>query len=252
MQYAVELMNSGYVLRGMVHRPCGDGPFPTVILYHGFTGTKLEPHGIFRKMSLALEAIGIVSIRFDFGGHGESDGDFEAMTLSREVQEAHAIRDYAAQLPYVDEKRLGLLGLSLGGAVASIVAGDLLQQVRALSLWAPAGMLKEVFDNILQQADPYGEDGRLDIWGNLLGPQAKLEVPNWDIYERARPYRGPVLLIHGESDATVPPEASQRYRQIYGKNADLVIIPEGDHTFNKVKWEAEVLRRTATFFRDKL
>lgn len=252
MQKAVELEVNNYTLRGMIHQPKGEGPFPTVILYHGFTGTKLEPHNIFRKMSQALVSEGIASVRFDFGGHGESDGDFETMTLTREVAEAHAIREFTLKMPFVDRQRLGLLGLSLGGAVASIVAGDVPETIRALSLWAPAGMLPHVLNQLLEQSGRPNGHGQIDIWGNLLGPQAGEDAAKWDVYQRAKPYSGPVMLIHGEADPTVPLEASLRYQTIYGKQAELVIVPEGDHTFNRVEWEQQVIGKTLAFFRDRL
>lgn len=252
MQSAVELRVNGYILRGMVHRPAGEGLFPAVVLFHGFTGTKLEPHGIFRKMAQVLESLGICSVRFDFGGHGESDGDFQSMTLTREVQEAHAVFKYTRDLPFVDQERIGLLGLSLGGAVASIVAGDLPAQIRALSLWAPAGMIKEVFQGILQNLEPPDSRGYLDVWGNCLGPEAGLDAAKWDVYQRASPYAGPVLLIHGSADSTVPLEASHRYQAVYKNRAKFVVIDDGDHTFNRVAWEKQVIEETAEFFKGTL
>ena len=44
MQKPIELVVKGKTLRGMYHYPDGEGIYPTVILFHGFTGDKLEPH----------------------------------------------------------------------------------------------------------------------------------------------------------------------------------------------------------------
>lgn len=105
---------------------------------------------------------------------------------------------------------------------------------------------------LLKQAGRPCENGRIDIWGNLLGPQAEIDAKRWDVYQRAKPYPGPVLLIHGGADLSVPLEASQRYLKIYGEHAELMVIPEGDHTFNRVEWERQVIEKTAKFFREKL
>jgi fermentation-respiration switch protein FrsA (DUF1100 family) len=43
---SIEIKHNGQMLRGMEHIPEG-GKAPAVILYHGFTGTKLEPHRFF-------------------------------------------------------------------------------------------------------------------------------------------------------------------------------------------------------------
>ncbi|KLU63127.1 hypothetical protein CEB3_c04770 [Peptococcaceae bacterium CEB3] len=60
----------------MEHFPTdmSDEEIPAVILFHGFTGTKLEPHRLLLKISHALEKLGFASFRFDFLGSGESDG----------------------------------------------------------------------------------------------------------------------------------------------------------------------------------
>src|SRR5215831_11612603 len=77
----------------MVHRPavttqsrrCG---MPGVVFFHGFTGDRMESHWIFVKCARALARHGIASLRFDFYGSGESDGEFSEVTLPGEVSDA--------------------------------------------------------------------------------------------------------------------------------------------------------------------
>ena len=100
MQKAVEIESRNLTLRGMLHIPDNaPGKVPVVCIFHGFTGTKVEPHFIFVKLSRRLEKTGIASLRFDFGGSGESDGDFEDMTILTELDDAKAILDYAKSCP---------------------------------------------------------------------------------------------------------------------------------------------------------
>jgi len=105
MQKAVEIIDQrGLTLRGMLHVPDGAvGKVPVVAIYHGFTGNKMEPHFIFVKLSRALEKKGIASVRFDFAGSGESDGDFIDMTISGEISDAKCILDYAYGLDFADK-----------------------------------------------------------------------------------------------------------------------------------------------------
>ena len=77
MQQACYFSNEGQQIAGTVHIPDGPGPFPGVLLCHGFTGQRIEAHFIFVKMSRALEQAGIASLRFDFRGSGESEGRFQ-------------------------------------------------------------------------------------------------------------------------------------------------------------------------------
>jgi pimeloyl-ACP methyl ester carboxylesterase len=140
VQKAIELVYRGQTLRGMEHVPEVSGDkVPAVVLYHGFTGNKLEPHRMFLKISRALEESGVAAFRYDFLGSGESDGNFEEMTVSKEVAEAHAILDSVKQDPRIDPERVMLLGMSMGGLVASLVAGDRPADVAKLMLLCPAG-----------------------------------------------------------------------------------------------------------------
>ena len=194
MQSAIELEVGGRTLRGMLHRPPGNAPrCPVAAIYHGFTGEKTESHFIFVKLSRALAAAGLASVRFDFGGSGESDGDFGEMTFHGEVMEAKAILDYARDLPFADLSRTFLVGLSMGGAVASVVAGDEPAKVRAMVLWAPAGNMPELIaarrgaeaDSALRS------QGRLDIGGHWLGGDFFTDLDQWDVYDRAGRFPGP-------------------------------------------------------------
>jgi dienelactone hydrolase len=148
MQQAVTLDRGGMTMRGMFHRPDGPiGKVPAVAIFHGFTGNKMEPHFIFVKLSRALAEAGIASVRFDFLHSGESDGDFEHMKLSGEVQDGLAVLDYLRAREDVDADRIGILGLSMGGVVASRVAAARPGQVKSLCLWAPAGSISRFADD---------------------------------------------------------------------------------------------------------
>jgi len=79
----------------------------------------MESHWIFVKCARALARAGIASLRFDFYGSGESDGEFREVTLQGEIADARAAMDFFRRQKGIDPKRLGLLGLSLGGAIAA-------------------------------------------------------------------------------------------------------------------------------------
>jgi len=248
-QEAVELPVGGLTLRGMLHRPAAPGRYPAVVFYHGFTGQKAEKNFLFVRFSRLLASLGFVCARFDFSGSGESDGDFTAMTLSGEVAEAKGILGYTAGLPFVDPGRVFLLGLSMGGAIASIVAGDEPEKVKGLVLWAPAGTMPELIKAMVtpERSAELEEDGRLDLGGLCLGRSFLADLAGWDIYGRAVGFPGPVLIVHGDADQTVPIAASHRYKEIYGPRAVLHVLPGADHTFNRTAWAEEVFSVTRDF-----
>lgn len=254
MQKAVEFVVNGKTLRGMYHRPSEKAAaYPTVLLFHGFGGNKLEPHRIFLKISRALAAEGIAALRFDFSGSGESDGDFEEMTFSSEVREAEAILDYALSLPATDRKRLGVVGLSLGGGVAAALAGRRPEQLHCLALWAAVDT-GGVVESFPQRAAEYYRDERgcYDMGGLWVNGSFLEDMRRWDLPALAGKFLGKVLIIHGSSDATVPVETAYRYQQVFPEKPELVIVEGADHTFNRYDWEEQVLQKTVGFFKNTL
>lgn len=257
MQKAVEIVNRGLTLRGVLHVPEDIAAnIPIVCIFHGFTGDRIGPHFIFVKLSRILAERGIASVRFDFGGSGESDGDFVDMTVSKELDEAKAILDYAKSLDFVDKNKIGILGLSLGGAVASMLAGDRKEDIQSLCLWAPAGNIREIVKN-REKNEKEGlkklnEKGYWDAGGLMLGMGFLNDIGNLDVFGRASSYDKNILLIHGGNDETVSYNVSKKYMDIYGEKAAFHILNEADHTFNSVNWENEVIDSTAVFLEKEL
>lgn len=255
MQKSVEIQSRGLTLRGMLHIPEGImGKVPIVCIFHGFTGDKMESHFIFVKLSRMLEAKGIASVRFDFAGSGESDGDFIDMTMSHELEEALDILDYAKTLDFVDTNKIGILGLSMGGAIASMLAGIRKEDVHSLCLWAPAGNMGELVTrgHSEEQIDVLRKSGYWDLGGLLLGAGFLEDVLSLDIYAKAAAYDKNVLLLHGDKDQSVPISTSEKYLETYETHAVLHAIEGSDHTFKKKEWEEEVLDYTLGFFEGEL
>lgn len=254
MQKAVEIERGNLVLRGVVHIPEGiSGKVPLVCMFHGFKGNKEEKHFMFVKMSRLFEKKGIASLRFDFSGSGESDGEFVDMTILTELHESKTILDYAKGLDFVDIENIGVLGLSMGGAVASILAGDCNEDVKALCLWAPAGNMQEIVDGFKtnQNIGVLTKRGFFDLDGFSIGKEFVKALEKIDIFKRASNYEKNVLLIHGNCDEMVSFNTSERYLDIYGEKSFLHPVEGSDHTFNKKEWEDEVLECTVEFFKNE-
>lgn len=255
MQKAVEFVSQGLTLRGMLHVPDNaGGKLPLAIIFHGFTGNKMEPHFMSVKLSRLLEKKGIASVRFDFGGSGESDGDFVNMTLSGELNDAHNILDYVKTLEFVDVSRIAAVGLSMGGAVASMLAGERKDDIQALCLWAPAGNIKDIVysKGLDGKMDIFRKAGYADFGGLLLGVGFVDDVLELDIYKKAEAYDKNVFIVHGDDDPTVPLSASEKYMEIYGSRGRLHVVKGADHTFNSKMWEDEVLKETSVFLEKEL
>lgn len=252
VQKAIEIVRDGMTMRGMLHRPDNvEGKLPIALIFHGFTGHKMESHFIFVKLSRQLEKAGMASLRFDFLGSGESDGDFVDMTLSGEVKDAQEILEFAKSIEWVDRDRIYVVGLSMGGAVASILAGQHSDDIERLCLWAPAGNMPELIkyrlDELKKEKAIEHDFEHYDLGGFLLGRGFVEDLMSLDIYALASSYDGEVLIVHGDRDQSVPLSASHKYLDIYGSQAKLHIVEGADHTFNKFEWEKEAIDTTVDY-----
>jgi alpha/beta superfamily hydrolase len=155
----------------MLHLPAAapNRPTPAVVLFHGFTGHRMEAHGIFVKCSRALAKAGIASLRFDFYGSGESDGEFREMTLRGEIADGRAAVDFLRGQAGIDPERVGLLGLSLGGAVAATLAPSV--HAKVLVLWSAVAHTARLGNLIEKSARKIpGKPGAMELDAREINP----------------------------------------------------------------------------------
>ena len=253
MQTAVEFESDGQTIRGMFHSPDGaDRPVPGVLLCHGFTGTKCEPHWIFVKTSRRLAEAGIASLRFDFRGSGESDGEFADMTVLTEVSDAGSALSYLAARDEVNGARLGILGLSMGGFVtASLLAND--SRPSSAVLWSAVCDFAGLLPAIMAQSRPTvaTDAGHLDMNGYLINPGFMAAIAACDPVGGVKAFAGPLLIVHGDADETVPLDHARMYHEAAearGAPTTLRVVKDGTHTFDSYSTEAEVISATVGHF----
>ena len=227
---------------------------PMVILMHGiFSSKDFNP---MPSLAKALARAGIASIRFDFDGHGKSEGRMQDMTIEKEIADAMVIWEFAKSLPFVT--RIGFLGHSQGGVIASMTAGRLAAAGRhvpdGMVLLAPGSVIKEAcqggkfFNACFDPADP---PAFIRCWGTMkLGREYLLTTQQLDIYGTAAAYEGPVLLLHGTKDSIVPMWCSETYLETYGSRATLVKVDDENHMITRRK--QEICAQVVAFFRQVL
>jgi dienelactone hydrolase len=106
-------------LTGTLMKPKGDGPFPAVIVLHGCGGvrqshidwaSKLKTWGY---VALVVDSLGPRNVSNICAKGWDVDPYTRAM-------DAHKAKSYLAELPFVDQGRIGVLGFSHGGASALV------------------------------------------------------------------------------------------------------------------------------------
>lgn len=223
---------------------------PLAILMHGFGGNKEAP--LLGIVSDSLIAKGIATLRFDFDGHGESEGEFSEMTVPSEVDDALKIYDYARTLPGVSD--IAFVGHSQGGVVAGMAAGQLgAGKVKAVALLAPAAVLRDdairgnTFGAVYDPLDP--PDSVVLPGGRQLGAEYIRTAFRLPIYETSAKYTGPAAIIHGTGDRIVPFSYGERYHEVW-PGSRITLLERFDHGFSQNPYRVAAI--VADFMAGKL
>ncbi len=220
----------GIPLHAKLDCPEGNGKAPLCILIHGFTGNMEEEH--LKAVQKALNKLGIYVLRAEMYGHGKSGGEFKNHTLFKWITNALAVISYAKQLDFVTD--LYLCGHSQGGLLTMLTGAMCADDLKAIIPLSPAWMIPEGTRKgtlLGLSIDPQHipEMIKCDGW-ELSGDYVRTAqmIHAEDAIER---YKGPVLIVHGDRDETVPFSYAQKAAQLYS-NAELVNISGADHCFN--------------------
>ena len=114
------LDHDGDALEGYIARPEGEGPFPTVIVYH--SGLGLKPFECNKAKAVAkLGYLGVVADMFGLDARNIQPGDLSAYEKLRARDEFLRERvvawfDAISAVPDADPARIGAFGFCMGGA----------------------------------------------------------------------------------------------------------------------------------------
>lgn len=255
----IELINEGQKMFGVLHRPLGNVITPAVLICHGLAGNKIGMHRMYVSLSEMLAKIGIASLRLDFRGSGDSEGEFSEVTFSGEVSDALVALNYLAKQPNIDAKRLGIYGRSFGGAVA-IMTAQKYPSIKSFALWASIFDVKqwEAMWELVRtgQVDEKKGHEMMRINGQLPGLQFYQELFSVDLTSYLKDLsRIPMLHIHGEKDPVVKIDHANKFVE-FRKNAEsetqFIRLPHSDHDFSHPEEKVLALKETCAWFQKTL
>lgn len=235
----------GVTLRGwFLPRP---GTGPTVVSLHGYRGHMGQVLGI----STNLWRAGFNVLLFDFRGRGRSDTAPFSMGLWERRDLEAALEAVSRRIP---EARIGLLGFSMGAAVAVFGGDD--PRIRALVLDSCFASQREVLEDLaVREARRYlgGRiDGRrflpaMEWWHRRLGKPSFSEIAPIDLIGNLAK---PILVIQGTGDLTVPAAHGERLAAAAG--AELWQVPDAHHCGAYFIDREAYTARVSAFFRRHL
>lgn len=189
--------------------------------------------------ALALEewarAAGRPFLRFDYSGHGESDGDFEEGCIGDWFADAVAALSELTKGPQI------LVGSSMGGWIALLIARAMPERIAALVTIAAAPDFTEIgywagFDPA--QRDALMRDGRVELpseYGEPYVITRRLIEDGRDqlVLDQPLSLPFPVRMLQGTADADVPVEWPLRLLEhAHGEDIRLLLVKDADHRFS--------------------
>jgi len=248
-QTAIEVQNHGMTLRGTMYTPDTRHRVPTLVLLHGFTGSRVETGFLFVRLARRLSDAGIAAVTFDFRHSGESDGSFEQMLVSGELSDALRMFEWVQGQPFVDRSRLGVLGFSLGGLVAACLSARV-PNCASMVLVAPTTV-----DNICRfAANETATNEPVTMGAHTLHPAFFDDVRKLNPVADVAKHPRPTLLIQGDGDMAVPPAVSQAYVDAMQRRnvpLDLMRIAEANHGFSKPAWQEQLIEGVVDWMRSR-
>jgi pimeloyl-ACP methyl ester carboxylesterase len=166
----------------------------------------------FRQYGKLLTALGTACFMFDLAGHGTSSGEREILTVSDHLDNVCEAGDYLAERPEIDQSRIGVVGMSYGGYLATLAVQY--RQFKSLLLRAPVlypQQLMNMYRSVYSNEDALGAppDPENPALKSLAG------------------FGGYVLLVASEHDEIAKPSVIEAYENAIQNGKKKVVMGAG-------------------------
>lgn len=231
-------------LAGILHLPKKISTV-AVIICHGYSSSKDN------KESWA-EAIcnqGFAVLRFDFSGHGESEGLLEDLTITNVVSDLRSALDFLESLKY---SKFGVTGHSLGGLVC-VATASIDKRIGAAAPVSAPSDLSDLFDRLEDVigknfVDYWKKNKYIYLYGRKMKYSFYEDAIKYDPEKILKKITCPLLLVHGDADSIVPVGQSINAFKLANGPKQLEIIKGADHNFEGGSYE-KVIDLTANWFK---
>lgn len=258
-RYVVTYRGDGETISGVMNVPDGKGPFPVLVLNHGYIDRDIyNPGQGMARENDYLARQGYVTLHIDYRSHASSTDDPNVdyeLRLPYTVDTINAVQAVkASSLDFLDGDRVGWLGRSMGGEVTMRALAAQPGLVDAAVIYASTSSLAaDNYDQFYRDAaDRRAVNRKIETTYGL--PK---DNPDFWRAASARPYFNrvtePLLVLHGTEDDTCPISWSRAtVKTLQSKGADVTLTEfEGEgHRFEGQF--SDSIRQTADFFEDHL
>ncbi len=218
---------NGEHLAARLDLPADEKPVAYAMFAHCFTCTKNLNAVVNINRALAKE--GIATLRFDFTGLGESEGDFSHTSFSSNVSDLIAAADFLRQ--EFDAPKL-LIGHSLGGAAVLQAAKYIPSSIAVATLGAPSN-LTHLARYLKPQQNAIATGGEAEI--TLAGKTFKIKKQSLDdldlipMQEAIQNLNKALLIFHSPVDSIVGIENAAEIFQLARHPKSFISLDRADH-----------------------
>lgn len=251
-RYYITYQSGELKISGIMNVPKGRGPFPVLILNHGYIDPKVYTNGRgLKREQDYLARKGYVVIHPDYRNHAQSDKDslnnprFRLGYVEDVINAVQAVKN--SGFAFVDTANIGMLGHSMGGGICLNVMVTHPTLVKAFVLFGTVSA--DIRDNFFQW------DARRPGLADRIYQMYGSPKENPDFWDRMSPMfflnriQSPVLIHHGTTDESCPVEWARKLNdslKIHRKEVIFYEYPDELHEFINA-WPL-VMERTASFF----
>ncbi len=235
---------SGVVLRGRFF----DGPNRDLIVLvsgYGDTQEQMLPYAEF------LHQAGFDTLTYNARARSDSGGEYVTLGVLEPI-DLDSVVQYAAQRTDVDPGKIGVLGISMGGATAILTAARD-RRIRAVvddcGFSDAPSVIAASFEHFIHlPAIPFAP---VTVW--IASHRAGIDVngvrPD-EVIGQISPR--PVLIIHGLADYVVPVANSERNFKAARQPKELWLVPGARHGEAHTVAKAEYEQKVVDFFESAL
>lgn len=258
--------------------------YPVVVITGPMLSIKEQAQSVYASR---LTKLGYVTLVFDGSYFGESEGEPRQLELPevKEIDIEGAV-DYLTSLPYVDNERIGGLGICGSGSYMS-VAGVKEPRLKAITAIVPAiadiskSPMAGFFlpeDEVKKAKKDYEENngpikylnfmprdftegaayyftkrGNRAGWSNRVVAWSQLSLIKYNVPEIMKDMKKPYLVITGEK-AWSKPASTDVFNAVPGDNKKMYVIPEASHfdLYDLDPYVSEAFEHIKPFFEENL
>ena len=156
-RYYITYKSEGLTISGIMNKPKGPGPFPILILNHGYIDPAVYTNGRgLKREQDYLASRGYLVIHPDYRNHAQSSKDphhdlnFRAGYVEDVINAIKALR--SSNLSYLDKENIGMLGHSMGGGITQAILVSQPNLIKAAVLFAPvSATARDNYDKYTRQ-----------------------------------------------------------------------------------------------------